>query len=122
MSTTIPLPLKTTVTERVNTLLTNVLAPRHVIPRPPDYRWGHPIALYCHWWRSSCYLCATYRHLQPDAAPVEHEERFVRLTYQGRNRFTLAYFRHTGRWQPVYADLTLAACLQAIATQELFWP
>ena len=122
MPATIPAALKVTVTERVNELLTDVLAPRHLIPRPPDYRWGHPVALYCRWWRSSCYLCATYRHLHPNSDPVDIEECFVRLAYRGRDRFALAYFRHTGRWQTVYPDLTLAACIQAIATYEFFWP
>jgi hypothetical protein len=122
MSTAIPAPLKATVTAKVEALLTDVLAPRHLIPRPPGYRWAYPVALSCRWWRFSCYLCATYRRPYPDGAVEDVEERFARLDYRGRTRFALASFRHTERWLTVSPDLSLSACLQAIATQELFWP
>jgi hypothetical protein len=122
MPTAIPASLKATVTAKVTTLLDEVLAPRHLIPRPPGYRWAYPIALSCHWWRSSCYLYATYRRPSPDGTVEDVEEHFARLEYRGRNRFALAYFRHTERWLTVYPDLSLSACLDAIATQELFWP
>ncbi|MEA2525318.1 MAG: hypothetical protein QOF73_2545 [Thermomicrobiales bacterium] len=41
MPTVIPAPLKATVTAKVEALLTDVLAPRHLIPRPPGYRWAY---------------------------------------------------------------------------------
>lgn len=122
MPTAIPAPLNTAVTAKVTTLLTEVLAPRSVVPRPPGERWAHPIALSCRWWRSSCYRCATYRRPYQDGTIEDVEERFARLQYQGHNRFSLAYFRHTGRWQTVYPELTLAHGLQAIAAEELFQP
>src|SRR5204863_475972 len=89
MSTAIPAPLKATVTAKVEALLTDALAPRHLVPRPPGYRWTYPVALYCRWWRSSCYLCATYRRPSPDGTVEDVEERFARLTYRGRHRFAL---------------------------------
>jgi hypothetical protein len=122
MPTAIPVPLKATVTAKVEALLADLLAPRHLIPRPPGYRWAYPVALYCRWWRSSCCLCATYRRPSPDGTAEDVEERLARLDYRGRSRFALAYFRHTERWMTVYPDLALSACLHAIATEELFWP
>ena len=46
----------------------------------------------------------------------------TRLEYAGSGRFHLAYFRHTGRWQPVYHGLTPAECFEAIEQEEMFWP
>jgi hypothetical protein len=43
MPTTIPAALKATVTERVTALLTDVLAPRHLTPRLPGYRWAYRV-------------------------------------------------------------------------------
>lgn len=40
--------------------------------------------------------------------------RSARLEYAGRRRFQLAYFRHAGRWQPVYYGLTLDGCFETI--------
>ena len=59
-----------------------------------------------------------------DTTPREEEfvVRSTRLEYEGRDRFHLAYFRHTNRWQPVYHGLTTEQCFDTIEQEEVFWP
>ena len=82
---------------------------------------NYVIAVFGEWRGRSYYLCAKYRTSRgnPDDDFVV---RTTRLTYTNSGRFDLAYFRHTNRWQPVYAGLTVAECFETIEEEEMFWP
>jgi len=47
----VPDAVKTEITEQATTLINTVLAPTHLYPRPKDWRWSYPVALYTKWWR-----------------------------------------------------------------------
>ncbi len=82
---------------------------------------NYVIAVFSEWRGESFYLCATYR--TPEGRPEDDfTVRTTRLKHTGRGRFELAYFRHTNRWQPVYSDLTVQECFDAIEDEEVFWP
>ena len=36
--------------------------------------------------------------------------------------FTLAFMRHTGKWQDVYIGMSLDECLDIIEQEQMFWP
>ncbi|MGH7433460.1 MAG: hypothetical protein ACREJL_06890 [Candidatus Methylomirabilales bacterium] len=82
---------------------------------------NYAVAVFSEWRGQNFSFCVRYR--TPSGRP---EEEFVvrttRMQYTGSGRFTLAYFRHTNRWQPVYFGLTVTGCFQAIEDEEIFWP
>jgi len=46
----------------------------------------------------------------------------ARVTFHGINSFSLAYFRHTGKWFPLwmYEAITLEAAQKAISEEHMF--
>ena len=57
-----------------------------------------------------------------NAIEPEFESPFARIEYLSRDRFDLAYFRHTGQWWTVYRDLSLAEALSLMETEGIFHP
>ena len=80
---------------------------------------NYAVAVFTEWRGQSFYLCVRYRTPEP---AEEFVVRSTRLEYAGRNRFHLAYFRHTDRWQPVYLGRTVDECFDTIEQEEIFWP
>jgi hypothetical protein len=119
---TVPDALKTEINDKAAALIETVLAPTHLYPRPPDWRWSYPIELYTRWWHHYLYFCATYFTPHPEAVPPRREVRFARLEYCGNKRFNLAFMRHTGEWVVVYENRSLAGCLRAMRDEEIFQP
>ena len=52
----------------------------------------------------------------------EFSSPFARLEYVGRDRFDLAYFRHTEKWWPVDFGVTLDEALELIEKNEIYHP
>jgi len=46
----------------------------------------------------------------------------ARLEFYGENRFNLAYFRHTGKWEPLfmYEDVSFDVAKKAILEDDMF--
>ncbi len=51
--------------------------------------------------------------------PPSFNNNFVRLEYVDRDRFNLAYMRHTGQWFEIDFDLSLEECLDEI--EKMAW-
>lgn len=83
------------------------------------HEFNYAVAVFSEWRGRSFYLCVRYRTPRP---AEEFVVRSTRLEYAGRDRFHLAYFRHTNRWQPVYYGLTVEQCFDTIEQEEVFWP
>ncbi len=45
---------------------------------------------------------------------------YARLTANGKNKYDLAYFRHTGKWVTFLFDLSAEECLEHIKTEPIF--
>ncbi|QCI65272.1 hypothetical protein [Phreatobacter stygius] len=52
----------------------------------------------------------------------EFEAPFARLDYMGPGRFDIQWMRHTGKWWPLYAGLSLSRALAALESDELLHP
>lgn len=50
------------------------------------------------WHRNFLYFIACYKNVKTKTTHSECEEKFARLEYQKNNKFSVAYFRHTGQW------------------------
>ncbi len=82
---------------------------------------NYAIDVFPEWRGASFYLCVKYRTATGKPGD-DFVVRTTRLRHIGRGRFELAYFRHTGRWQPVYVGLTVNECFDSIEAEEVFWP
>jgi hypothetical protein len=52
----------------------------------------------------------------------EFEDKFVRLTFKGKDCFDFAYLRHTNQWWPIASELSLQQCLEMIQETPTFQP
>ncbi len=116
----IPESLKQRVQAEADALVRQVLKPRSVRPPPPEPRFNYIIDVYTHWWRNSLYFCAMYACPGPNALAPTFEVRFARLEYAGRERFHLAFMRHTGQWIELYESVPLDEALTAVRDDPFF--
>ncbi|MDP1759879.1 MAG: hypothetical protein Q8L01_00155, partial [Candidatus Woesebacteria bacterium] len=74
----------------------------------------------CKWHGNFLYFIAFYKNTEIKTIYSECEEKFARLEYQGNNKFSVAYFRHTGQWSDFNYNgkVSLKECFKMI----LEWP
>lgn len=118
----VPETVKQMVQEKFDALVETRIRPHAVHPPPDDDRWNYIVDLYNQWYRNFFYLCAKYRCPSPNCLSEFFEMRYTRLEYTGDDAYTLAYMRHTGKWQEVYSDLSLDECISTIMSQAIFLP
>jgi hypothetical protein len=82
---------------------------------------NYPVAVFSEWRGKSFYLCARYR-TRSRRPEDDFVARSARMTMTGFGRFDLSFFRHTGRWFPVYCGLTASECFKEVEGNEVFWP
>lgn len=117
----LPEEVKQAVTARAQELV-DEWKPKHIKKPPKNYRFNYIIDLYTKWHRQFFYFCATYACPGPNALSPTFESCFTRIEYVGRNRFNLAYMRHTGKWWTTEFELTLDACLETIRGNGFYHP
>jgi len=114
--------LKAEVERKANALIETVLKPKHVEPPPKDPKFNYVIGLSTKWHGRFFYLVATYACPGPNALSPTFESPFARLEHTATGRFNLAFMRHTGKWHPLFAGLTLDECLDRIRNDPWFQP
>jgi len=110
------------VERRSQELIDLILKPRYIQPPPPKAELNYLVDLYAKWHGPFFYFCSRYCSAGPRALSPFFESRFARLQYAGDDRFNLAYFRHTGRWEEVAQLLSLEECLSWIEDGNIFSP
>ena len=114
--------LKKAVQEKCDAFTEAKSKPRHIQPPPDDARFNYIVELYNQWYRNFFYFCAKYHCPAPNRISEFFEVRYTRLEYTTDGTYTLAYMRHTGKWQEVYSGLSLDECLSIIDKEQIFWP
>lgn len=117
-----PDAVKTIVQAKADELIETVLKARHVEPPAEDEQFNYIVDIYAKWHRQYFYFCAKYHAPGPNAIRPYFELNFARLEYVGKDRFNLAYMRHTGQFWELYQGLTLEECLTAIRDELHFFP
>ncbi len=122
--TTVPEPLKQTLTLKAEQLLREQFRPGLPIQAEAakEHGFNYVVDVYTLWRGRYFYFCAKYRDPRENATQEYFEARTTRLEYVGAQRFNLAYMRHTGKWMEVFPALSLEECLETIEQVELFWP
>lgn len=118
----VPDAVKRAVQEKCDAFVEMTLKPVYIAPPPEDVRFSYIVDLYTTWYRNYFYFCAKYRCPSPDCISEFFETRYTRLEYTAPDTYTLAYMRHTGRWQEVYSGLSLDQCVSTIANEPIFHP
>lgn len=88
----------------------------------PDKRFNYLIDIYTKWYRNYFYFCEKYKSEKPNRIADEFEDKFVRLTITGKNKFDISYMRHTGKWFLIACDLDLNDCLEMIEGSPTLHP
>jgi hypothetical protein len=118
----VPETVKADVGNKANELIESFLKPTYIKPPPEDDRFNYLVDISSKWYRNYFYFCNRYNCPGPNAIRPYFDDKFARLEYVGKDTYNLSYMRHTGKWQPVYYELTLEECLQEVRENPLFQP
>jgi hypothetical protein len=118
----VPDALKREVSAKANALVEEHIRPEHVKPPPKKPKFNYIEDIFTKWRGRCFYFMAKYATPAPDRISPSFEIGFARLEFIGDNRFDLAYFRHTGKWWPVFSGLTVDEALNLVRSEDLFNP
>jgi len=118
----VPLHIRHEVERCAQELIYSTLKPRYIQPPPLKAEFNYLVDLYTKWKGPFFYFCSKYCSPGPRALSPFFELGFARLQYAGKDRFNLAYFRHTGQWWELMQLLSLQECLAEIRVGGLFTP
>lgn len=112
---------KSGITAACEALIADRLLPRF-LPEISPTPFNYPVGFHGKW-HGKCYRFITrYRSGFADTLAEEFDAPFSRIEFVGKDRFDLAFFRHTGQWWPIYQGMTLTQALESIATDEMLQP
>ncbi len=118
----VPDDLKRGLSVKANALIEEYIKPEHVKPPPGDTRFNYIEDIFTKWRGRYFYFMSKYASPAPNRISPFFEVGFARLEFMGDNKFDLAYFRHTGKWWPVFAGLTVDEALDLVKSEGLFSP
>lgn len=118
----VPDALKNEVVKKANALIEEHIRPGYVKPPPKKPKFNYIVDVFTKWHGRYFYFMAKYACPGPNRILPFFEIGFARLEYVGGNQFDLAYFRHTGKWWPVFSTLTVDGALDLVRSEELFNP
>ncbi|MCG6878264.1 MAG: hypothetical protein LJE96_03830 [Deltaproteobacteria bacterium] len=118
----IPDAIKNEVKQKADTLIDRVLKPKYIEPPPKDNDFNYLVDIFSKWYRTYFYFCAKYNCPSPNAMSPSFTNNFARLEYLERDKFNLAYMRHTNQWFEIGFDWSLEQCLDEIENMPHFIP
>ncbi len=98
-----------------------ILIPRF-LPAIRPTEWNYPVGIHGVWAGGRYRFIQRYRSGQPDSPGEEFDAPFARIDRVGPDRFDIYWMRHTGKWWPVYAGVSLAKALRLLQDDELLHP
>ena len=100
----------------------DVLKPRF-LPEIRPTTFNYCVDIFGKWRGGNYRFIQRFRCDDPEhALEPEFDAPLARLEYVSRDRFNLAYFRHTGQWWTVFRGVTLAEALSLLETEGVFHP
>jgi hypothetical protein len=112
---------KRTIVVACETFIREVLKPRF-LPEITPTEWNYVIDIHGAW------MAGRYRFMQRYRSGMEHnrgeefDAPFARIDRMERDRFDIYWMRHTGKWWPLHAGVTLAEALRILETDEVLHP
>lgn len=114
--------IKSEIKLKADALIDRVLKPKYIQPPPEDNDFNYLVDIFSKWYRAYFYFCSRCNCPSPNAMARSFNSNFARLEYVDRDRFNLAYMRHTGQWFEIWFDLSLEECLDEIENGVHFMP
>ncbi len=118
----VPDAVKAAVETRAKELVEQVLKPKGIEPPPKKPRFNYIVDIFTKWHGGYFYFVAKYACPFPNALSPFFEVNFTRLRYMDKDRFNLAYRRHTDEWVEIYTGLSLDECSGTIKNEQIFHP
>ncbi len=113
---------KRAITAACERFIEDVLKPRF-LPEIRPTEFNYCIDIFGKWHGAKYRFLQRYRNDRPDRyTEREFVSPFARLTYVGRDRFDLSYFRHTEQWWPVDRGVTLDEALALLEMKGIYHP
>lgn len=89
------------------------------IPEPQEF--NHCIDIFSKWRGNFFYIMQKFKTGKNSTTDF-FDCGLARLEFYGKDRFNLSYFRHTGKWEPLfmYDDISFETAKQAILEDSMF--
>ncbi|MFM7590698.1 MAG: hypothetical protein ACKO85_02800 [Isosphaeraceae bacterium] len=110
------------VQKQANEFVETILKPEFVKSRPLEDEWKYLSDITAKWHGSFFYFCSIYTCTGPNALAPGFESKFARLEYKGEDKFSIAFFRHTGQWWELGSGLSLEDCFSMITDDSFLQP
>jgi len=95
---------------------------KNLKPLPEPQKWNHCIDVFSKWRGNYFYIMQKYKVGGENRLKDFFDAGIARLEYYGEDRFNLSYFRHTGKWEPLfmYQDISFEEAKKAIFEDSMF--
>ncbi len=113
---------KREIAEACETFIENIQKPRF-LPEIRPTQFNYCVDIFGKWHGSNYRFMQRFRNDDPERyIESEFDTPFTRLEYVSRDRFDLAYFRHTGQWWTVHRGVSLAEAFNLLEAEGIFHP
>ena len=94
---------------------------KNLQPIPEPQRFNHCIDIFSKWRGNFFYIMQKFKTGENSYKDF-FDTGLARLEYYGEDRFNLSYFRHTGKWEPLfmYRDISFEEAKKAIFEDPMF--
>jgi len=99
----------------------DVLKPRYLSEIRPT-QWNYTVDIRGAWAGGRYRFIQRFRSGWEQNRGEEFDAPFARLDRIGPDRFDIYWMRHTGKWWPLHANVTLAEALHILEADELLHP
>ncbi|RWE70987.1 hypothetical protein [Mesorhizobium sp.] len=99
----------------------DVLKPRYLSEIRPT-KWNYTVDIRGAWAGGRYRFIQRFRSGWEQNRGEEFDSPFARLDRIGPDRFDIYWMRHTGKWWPLHANVTLAEALHILEADELLHP
>jgi hypothetical protein len=109
----VPEVIKQKIETLANQLVKDQLKERYV-EKKPKKKINYIVDVYTKWHKNCFYFCAKYCSQSEYAMAPFFEIKFARMEYKGKNKYNLAYMRHTGQWWELEREISLNKAVKLI--------
>jgi len=117
-----PKAVKDEVSAMAREIVETHLKPSYIEPPPKDPRWNYIVDIFTKWRGRYFYFMSRYACPGPNTNSPFFDTGFARLEYISDGSFSLAFMRHTGKWEGIWSDMTLDDALRSICSEPFFQP
>ena len=112
---------KAAITSACEALITETIIPKYLPEvRPRDF--NYPVAIYGKWLSNKYRFITKFVCPDPSSTAPWFETAYARIDYDGPDRFSVWWHRHTGEWRCMHEDKSLTEALHLIATEPYLRP